>query len=324
MRERKAIDPALRRFLDEQAAALGAPPEMTDEARTRMLRQRMVRALESRTSIPGLPNQVELRQVEIASGLLARLYTPPRAEGLLPVLVYLHGGGWVAGSVATHDPFCRLLSGAAEVIIASIEYRMAPEHPYPAAVDDTLTAVQWADQHAEEWGGDVTRLGLGGDSAGANLAAVAANRLCATAAKHPLRALLLLYPVTDSPQAGHPSYVENAAGYGLEANIMRWFWQQYAPGVSPADPDVSPLQLHKLPALPPTLVATAEYDVLRDEGLAYAQKLEAAGVAVTHLHAPDMHHNFPVHPGTVARFPQCNAALTHIAGWLRATLARGC
>jgi acetyl esterase len=323
MRERKPVDQALRRFLDEQAAALGAPVEMTDEARTRMLRQRMVRALESRTSIPGLPNQVEMRQVEIASGLFARLYTPPGPEGRLPMLVYLHGGGWVAGSVATHDPFCRLLSGAAEVIIASIEYRMAPEHPYPAALNDTFAAVQWADQHAGEWGGDVTRLALGGDSAGANLAAVAANRLCATAEKHPLRALLLLYPVTDSPQAGHGSYIENATGYGLEANIMRWFWQQYAPGVSPADPDASPLQLHKLPALPPTMVTTAEYDVLRDEGLAYAQKLDAAGVATTHLHAPEMHHNFPVHPGTVARFPQCDAAVLKIAGWLRATLAHG-
>jgi acetyl esterase len=323
MRGRKPIDQALRRFLDEQAAAAGAPAEMTDADRTRMLRQRMVRALESRTSIPGLPNQVEMRLVEIAPGLLARLYTPSRPEGPLPMLVYLHGGGWVAGSVATHDPFCRLLSGAAELIIASIEYRMAPEHPYPAAVDDTLTAVHWAAQHAGEWGGDVTRLAVGGDSAGANLAAVVANRLCAIAEKHPLRALLLLYPVTDSPQAGHGSYIENATGYGLEANIMRWFWQQYTPGVSPADPDVSPLQLHKLPPLPPTLVTTAEYDVLRDEGLAYARKLEAAGVAVSHLHAPDMHHNFPVHPGTVARFPQCDGALIDIAGWLRATLARG-
>jgi acetyl esterase len=323
MRERKPIDQALRRFLDEQAAALGAPVEMTNEARTRMLRERMVRALESRTSISGLPNQVETRQVEIATGLLARLYTPSGAKGPLPVLVYLHGGGWVAGSVPTHDPFCRLLSGAAEVFVASIEYRMAPEHPYPAAVEDTLAAVHWADQHAGEWGGDATRLALGGDSAGANLAAVVANRRCAAAQADPLHALLLLYPVTDSPLAGHASYIENATGYGLEANLMRWFWQQYAPGVAPGDPDVSPLQLHKLPALPPTLVATAEYDVLRDEGLAYAQKLAAAGVAVTHLHAPDMHHNFPVHPGTVARFPQCDAALTQIAGWLRATLVRG-
>jgi acetyl esterase len=323
MRERKPIDQALRRFLDEQAADSGVPGEMTDEARTRMLRQRMVRALESRTSIPGLPNQVEMRQLEIASGLFARLYTPPAAEGPLPVLVYLHGGGWVAGSVATHDPFCRLLSGAAGVIIASIEYRMAPEHPYPAAVDDTLTAVKWAHHHGKESGGDVNRVALGGDSAGANLAAVAANRLCATDQKHPLHALLLLYPITDSPEAGHGSYLENATGYGLEANMMRWYWQQYASGLSPGDPGVSPLQLHKLPALPPTLLATAEYDVLRDEGLAYVKKLLAAGVAVTHLHAPDMHHNFPVHPGTVARFPQSNAALIHIAGWLRTTLTRG-
>jgi acetyl esterase len=141
--------------------------------------------------------------------------------------------------------------------------------------------------------------------------------------KPPLRALLLLYPITDSPGAGHGSYLENATGYGLEANMMRWYWQQYAPRVSPDDPDVSPLQLHKLPALPPTLLATAEYDVLRDEGLAYARKLEEAGVVVTRLHSPDMHHNFPVHPGTVARFPQGDAALAHIAGWLRATLAHG-
>jgi len=107
---------------------------------------------------PRSPNQVEMRQVEIAVGLLARLYIPPHAEEPLPLLVYLHGGGWVAGSVATHDPFCRLLSGAAEVVIASIEYRMAPEHPYPAAVNDTVTAVQWAHQHAGDWSGDVTRL----------------------------------------------------------------------------------------------------------------------------------------------------------------------
>jgi acetyl esterase len=323
MRERKPIDQALRRFLDEQAAASGVPGEMTDEARTRMVRRRMVRALESRTSIPGLPNQVEMRQLEIASGLLARLYTPPAVEGLLPMLVYLHGGGWVAGSVATHDPFCRLLSRAAGVIIASIEYRMAPEHPYPAAVDDTLTAVEWGHQHGKEWGGDVNRMALGGDSAGANLAAVAANRLCAADQEYPLHALLLLYPITDSPEAGHGSYLENATGYGLEADMMRWYWQQYAPGLSPDDPGVSPLQLHKLPALPPTLLATAEYDVLRDEGLAYVKKLEAAGVAVTHLHTPDMHHNFPVHPGTVARFPQSNAVLINIAGWLRTTLTRG-
>jgi acetyl esterase len=320
MKERQPIDGALRRFLDEQAIAFGPPQAMTDEARVRMVRERMMRALESRTSIPGLPNRVQTRDVEIKPGLTARLFHPPAAAGPLPVLVYQHGGGWVAGSVATHDPFCRLLCEAAGVIILSVEFRPAPENPYPAAVEDALDAVRWAGQHAADWGGDPSRLAVGGDSAGANLAAVAANKLSASGQGPAVRALLLLYPVTDHPSANHPSFTENATGYGLEANGMRWFWDQYAPGVSPADPDASPLRLPKLQALPPALVATAEYDVLRDEGIAYAQKLEAAGVAVTHLHAPDMHHNFPVHPGTVGRFPQSKTALIAFAAWLRSTL----
>jgi acetyl esterase len=321
MKERQPIDGALRRFLDEQAIAFGPPQAMTDEARVRMVRERMVRALEGRASIPGLPNEVQTRDVEISPRLAARLYRPPVATVPLPVLVYQHGGGWVAGSVASHDPFCRLLCQAAGVIVLSIEFRPAPENPYPAAVEDTLAAVRWAGQHASEWGGDPERLAVGGDSAGANLAAVAANKLSAAGKGPALRGLFLLYPVTDHPSANHPSYTENATGYGLEANGMRWFWEQYAPGVSPKDPDASPLQLPELPVLPPALVATAEYDVLRDEGIAYAQKLVAAGVTVTHLHAPDMHHNFPVHPGTVARFPQSDAALTAFAAWLRNTLS---
>ncbi len=321
MRERKPIDGALRRFLDEQAAAAGAPAVITDEERLLMARARLIRALESRASIPGLPNDVATRDVAISQALGGRLYTPPGAAAPLPVLVYLHGGGWAAGSVASHDPFCRLLSKAAGVIVFSVEYRLAPEHPYPEALEDALTAVQWAADHAGEWGGDANRLGLGGDSAGGGLAAAAANRLCGTGKPQELRALLLLYPVTDHPSANHPSYTENATGYGLEANLMRWFWEQYAPNVTPDDANVSPLRLQKAPALPPTLVSTAEYDVLRDEGIAYAEKLKAAGVAVVHLHAPDMHHNFPVHPGTLARFPQCDSAFAHIASWLRATLA---
>jgi acetyl esterase len=281
----------------------------------------IVRALESRSSIPGLPNKVETRDVAMSAALAGRLYTPPRPAEKLPVLVYLHGGGWVAGSVATHDPFCRLLSEAAGVIIVSVEYRLAPEHPHPEALEDARAAVLWAADNAAQWGGDPERLALGGDSSGAHLAAVTANRLCSTREGPALRALVLLYPVTDHPNANHLSYTENATGYGLEAKLMRWFWEQYARGFSPDDPDVSPLRVHKVPPLPPTLVATAEYDVLRDDGIAYAEKLGAAGVAVTHLHAPDMHHNFPVHPATVARFPQSDAALTRIADWLRTTLA---
>ncbi len=319
MSERKPLDTALRCFIDEQAAAAGVPGPMTDEERKQMVRTRMVRALELRPSIPGLPNGVETRDVEISPGLGARLYLPSEGSRPLPVLVYLHGGGWVAGSVATHDPFCRLLSKAAAVIIVSVEYRRAPEHRYPRAVEDTFAGLQWAAKHAHEWGGDTSRLALGGDSAGGNLAAVVANRLGAGEEGPALRALLLLYPVTDRPGAGF-SYTENATGYALEAEGMHWYWNQYAPTASPDDPDAYPLRLKKVPALPPTLVATAEYDVLRDEGIAYARKLGEAGTAVTHLHSPDMHHNFPVGPSTVGRFPQCDAALTAIAAWLRKTL----
>jgi acetyl esterase len=319
VRERKPIDADLRSFLDAQAAASGPAPT-SDEELVSVRRALIVRALESRSSIHGLPNHVETCDVAISSRLTGRLYTPARSAETLPVLVYLHGGGWVAGSVATHDPFCRLLSEAAGVIIVSVEYRRAPEHPHPAGLEDALAGVQWAADNAAQWGGNAARMALGGDSSGGHLAAVAANRLCDTREAPALRALLLLYPVTDHPNANHLSYTENGTGYGLEAKLMRWFWEQYARGFSPDDPDVSPLRSHKVLALPPTLVATAEYDVLRDDGIAYGEKLAGAGIAVTHLHAPDMHHNFPVHPATVARFPQCDSALTRIAGWLRATL----
>lgn len=316
MRERKPIDPELRRYLDENAP-LPPPATATDEERVRMGRARMVTALQSRTAIPGLPNRVETRDLEISAGVGGRLFTPPVQGAPLPVLIYLHGGGWAAGSIETHDPFCRLLSEAAGIMILSVGYRLAPENPFPAALEDTLAAFRWAVKEARSFGGDEKRLILGGDSAGGNLAAVAANRLRGAEEGANLQALLLLYPVTDHPSGGHLSYTENATGYGLEAGVMRWFWDRYAAGVSAADPDISPLRLQTLPALPPTLIATAEYDPLRDEGIAYAEKLRASGVPVTHLHAADMHHNFPVHPGTVARFPQSVAALKEFAGWFR-------
>jgi acetyl esterase len=320
MSDRQPIDPDLRRYLDELAASAPAVADLDDQARAEVMRSNMVRALEKRDSIPGLPNGVNTRDLEIARGFSARLYSPANATDSLPLLVYLHGGGWVAGSVATHDPFCRLLSEAAHLHILSVEYRVAPEHAYPAAVEDSVAAFRWAAEHAVELGATPARLALGGDSAGGNLAAVAANQLGSGTTEPPLAALLLLYPVTDHPCANHPSYTENGSGYGLDAGGMRWYWEQYAQGASPDDPHLSPLRMAHLPKLPPTFIATAEYDVLRDEGLAYAKKLKAAGVDLTHMHAPDMHHNFPVHPGTVARFPQSLQTFDAIAEWLRTTL----
>lgn len=201
-----------------------------------------------------------------------------------------------------------------------MDYRQPPEHPFPAAADDAVAAVRWAATHASELGADAARLAVGGDSAGGNLAAVAVNELCATAEAPALRAQLLLYPVTDHPEAHHPSYEQNGNGYGLTAEAMHWFWQQYAPVGSPDDPRLSPLRLKEVPGLPATLVATAEYDVLRDEGQAYAEKLRKAGIALTHLHTGDMNHNFPVSPDKVARFPQSRELLNEVAGWLRAML----
>ena len=323
MTERKPIDPALRRFLDEQAAVSAGPVRSVEDARARMVRQ-----LESR-NVPGLPNGVESRDETIlrrdGTGLQIRVFTPAGSVSnrrSLPVLVYLHGGGWVAGSIETHDPFCRLLSALAGISIVAVEYRLAPEHPHPAALEDAETVLHWAAAHAAEWGADAKRLALGGDSAGGHLAAVVAMRWLIGRAEPALRAQMLLYPVTDHPSGHHGSYAENGTGFGLEAETMRWYWELYAPKTNPDDPAISPLRGPVFPELPPTLVATAQYDVLRDEGMAYARKLQDSGVAVTHLHAADMHHNFPAGPATVARFPQSDRALGEIAAWLRQTLGR--
>jgi acetyl esterase len=319
-RERMPIDRALKSYLDAIAAASGATLPPDDAERVRLRRAWMRQAREERGAIAGLPNAVGTQDVAISAELNGRLYAPADAVSPLPVLVYAHGGGWVVGSVETHDPFCRLLSEAADVIVLSLEYRLAPEHRFPAAIDDMMAAYKWVAARAGSFGGDATRLVLGGDSAGANLAMVTANRICATGEAGRPAALMLLYPVLDHPSARHASYAENATGCGLDASLMQWFWGQYAPDTPPSDPRISPLRLENVTALPPTLVATAEYDPLRDEGIACAQKLKAAGVDVTHRHAPDMHHNFPVHPGTVARFPQSVAALAEFAEWLQTTV----
>ena len=240
------------------------------------------------------------------------------------MLVYLHGGGWAAGSIETHDPFCRLLAPLAGLSIVSVDYRLAPESPYPAALEDAYEAVLWTAKTAATWGGEPALLALGGDSAGANLAAVTANRLALEKDSPRLAALALLYPVTDHPSAHHLSYGQNAIGYGLSADMMRWYWELYAAHVAPDEPTISPLRAPQLPPLPPTLVTTAEYDVLRDEGMAYAQKLAASGVVVKHVHSPDMHHDFPVSPATVGRFPQSDGALGQIAAWFRGTFRDMC
>jgi acetyl esterase len=229
-----------------------------------------------------------------ADGVPVRVYRPSPDDGL-PVVVYLHGGGWTIGSVDVYDPVTRMLANAAGAIVVSVDYRLAPEHPYPAPLDDCWRALEWVTKHAAEFEGDASRLAIAGDSAGGNLAAVCA--LMARNANLPLALQALVYPVTDLSNSS-VSHSENAEGYLLEEQQMDWFVDCYTRGgVDIADWRVSPLRSPDLAGVAPAVVITAEYDVLRDEGEAYARRLADAGVPVEHTRYDGMIHAFFALPG---------------------------
>jgi acetyl esterase len=230
----------------------------------------------------------EVRDLD-AGGVPARLYRPS-AAGDLGLLVYFHGGGWVIGDLESHDNVCRSLANRSGHAVLSVDYRLAPEHPFPAALGDSIQATRWAHANAAELGCDANRIAVGGDSAGANLAAVVAQ-----IAPIPLCHQMLIYPVTDCRRVS-ASYSENATGYFLTAAAMEWFVDHYLSGGqgSPDDPRVSPLLADDatLRATPPALVITAEFDPLRDEGEQYATRLAELGVATTHVRFSGMIHAF--------------------------------
>jgi acetyl esterase len=201
------------------------------------------------------------------------------AAGALPLVAYLHGGGWVVGTIEAFDPLCRALANASGAVIASIGYRLAPEHPFPAALEDARAAVRWLAANARELGADSDRMGIAGDSAGGNLATVTARRL-REEGEPPLRFQALIYPAVDSG-LNTPSYRENGDGFGLSPESMARYWELYLDGADGRHPDASPLQADDLAGLPPAFVLTVRDDVLRDEGESYARALEAAGVPVT-------------------------------------------
>ena len=207
-----------------------------------------------------------------------RVYTPA-GTGPLPAIVYFHGGGWVIGNLEIVDRPCRALAAAAAAVVVSVDYRLAPEHRYPAAFDDCYAATVWVAEHAAELGVDPATIAVAGDSAGGNLAAAVA--LAARDRGGPaLAAQLLIYPVTDF-NFDTDSYRENAEGYLLTRGSMYWFWAHYLGAQElPKDPYACPLRAGSLAGLPPAYVATGEYDPLRDEGEAYAWRLAEAGVAV--------------------------------------------
>jgi acetyl esterase len=219
------------------------------------------------TAIPGPGGDLPLR-----------IYTPEH-DAPLGIAVFFHGSGFVMCDLDTHDHECRVLANRAHVIVVSVDYRLAPEHKFPAAVDDAFAALQWTAAHATELGGDAKRLAVVGDSAGGDLAAVVA-QLARDAGGPAVAFQLLVYPVTDL-RTDTPSFEESASGYGLSAESMRWYIEQYVrSSADVVDPLASPLLAGSLAGLPPAFVAVCEYDPLRDEGKQYAHRMRDAGVDV--------------------------------------------
>ena len=209
-----------------------------------------------------------------------------------PVLVYYHGGGWVLGTLDSIDGVCRRLARRGECVVVSVDYRLAPEHPFPAAVEDSFAALRWVSERADAFGGDPDRLAVGGTSAGGNLAAATALQARETDDAPDLVRQFLFYPITDHA-FDTDSYAENADGPLLTGDDMRWFWDRYLRSeVDGANPYASPLRARDLSDLPPATVLTAGFDPLRDEGIAYAERLADAGVEVRHDHHPDVPHGF--------------------------------
>lgn len=252
---------------------------------------------DSRAALTPDPPAVESVQLRLAPApggpVPVRHYRPAgaRRDEVLPALVYYHGGGWVIGDLDTHDVVCRTLANAARCAVLSVEYRKGPEAPFPAGVEDSFAALQFVARNAAALGTDASRLAVGGDSAGGNLAAVVS--LMARDAGGPALALqLLVYPATDQ-RMGHPTIESNGVGYLLEKKSMLYFRGHYLPREQDwLDWRASPLLAKDLAGLPPAYVMTAGFDPLLDEGKAYADRMAKAGVAVEYRNYPDMVHGF--------------------------------
>jgi len=284
-----------------------------------------VRATDVRRNRSGLPlaeiHHVEDRDIPGPRGALrVRLYWPAAVDTAnpLPITVFFHGSGFVVCSIESHEEICRHLCRGSGSLIVSVDYALAPEHPYPAAVDDCFAAVRGISSLAGSWGADQRRLAVAGDSAGANLATVTALKLREHGGHLPsLRAQVLWYPVVDHYSAQHPSYHERGSGFGLTRDDMIWFWDQYVDPQHADELHLSPLRAESLQGLPPAFVVTAEYDVLRDEGRAYAERLAGAGVATELRHYDDANHGFLF---WVGRMKAADAAMRATCEWLRARL----
>ncbi len=307
------VDPSFQPILDAIASMGDAGLESMSPAEARVMAKDLA-------IIDGDPTSVAGVQDRILPGpngdLPVRIYTP-EGDGPFGVLLWFHGGGWVIGDLDTADPTARKLCARSGAVVVSVDYALAPEHPAPQPLEDCWTALDWVAGHAREIRADSSRLAVGGDSAGGNLAAVVAQR---AASRNDVRLALqvLVYPVTDLTLS-HPSMVENGEGYFLTGKGMAWFTAHYLSGGADArDPELSPLFAEDVSGVAPTVVITGEYDPLRDEGEAYAAKLEAAGVAVTAERYDGMIHGF-FSMGAVT--PVADQAVDLAADALRTALA---
>ena len=287
------IDPDVRRLLDTMLG-LSRPSGSPDVAQLRVAAEAAPQLL------GGAPEAVASIRDTVARGreknVPVRVYCPA-STAPLPLLLYAHGGGWVAGSLGSHDKLCRILANAFACVIVAVDYALAPEHVYPVALDDVETAWHWARANARELGADGVRFFVAGDSSGGNLAAALGLRLVRAGAQQP-DLQILLYPALDGLCRG-VSHREFATGYNLTALEMAWFWDAYRAGAE-LHPELSPLSAPDLGGLAPAVVAVATADVLRDDGLEYARRLEAAGVPVRVIQCTGMVHGFLRWTGAVA------------------------
>jgi acetyl esterase len=284
-----SLDPQAKALFDFLGITQLAPLEtMTPQE----ARQGFEKLAEARRQI--VPEPVDqIRDLKIpgpAGEIPIRVYSP-KVQSPAPALIYFHGGGWVLGDLESHDHVCRALANSAPCVVLSVDYRLAPEHKFPAAVHDSFAATQWIADHARELGVDASRIAVGGDSAGGNLAAVV-SQIARDRGGPKLIYQLLIYPGTDM-RMGFPSIDENADGPLLTKPAMQWFVNHYLNGEEDrTDPLASPFLASNLRGLPPAFIITAECDPLRDEGEAYGLRLEEAGVPVDIEQYEGMPHGF--------------------------------
>jgi len=282
------LDPQVQALLD-QMAALDEPPMHT--LTPELVRMGIQMQLADATGEPEPVAQVGNRTIPGPAGEIPiRIYTPA-GSGPFPALVFFHGGGWVICDLDTHDSLCRRLCNGADCVVVSVDYRLAPEHKFPAAPHDCYAATQWVARHAAEINAIPGKIAIGGDSAGGNLTAVVAQMVRDQGGPQ-LTLQVLIYPATDFTFDG-PSLHENAQGYFLTIEDMNWFTSYYLNSdADKKNPLASPMQSANLRGLPPALVITAEYDPLRDEGEAYGKRLKEAGVPVTLSRYTGVIHGF--------------------------------